>query len=282
MKSKNKTIIYGIIALLFMALFVLTCYENGAILSKELAKYIGTGPVTVIDVKMLFEIFVMIYPFFAILLFAPLTCMLLRKGSNLVSLFFAFLWTILVFVMEIYYASDINGNTIGLLNMDLSINSGSIGWFYLSLIVICFFSSSISAIGFKKGFDDLICKGKEVKGILLSLLFSYIIMNVVSVIAFIPAIVMAYIKWAITNEDIPTIFHAYIDKYAIIGLIIVSIVLIIIAIINIIKWYNKKSKSSYEDELETSAYNIDNFEIYKDNILEKNIDSYNNRIDKDF
>ena len=82
MKSGARTIIYSCIALLFMGLFAFCCINNGAILPEGLAQYIGQGPVEVTDVKMLFEILGMIYPFFAILLFAPLTCMLLRRGCN--------------------------------------------------------------------------------------------------------------------------------------------------------------------------------------------------------
>ena len=72
MKSGIRTIIYSGIALLFMGLFAFCCIHNGAILPEGLAQYIGQGPVEVTDAKMLFEILGMIYPFFAILLFALL------------------------------------------------------------------------------------------------------------------------------------------------------------------------------------------------------------------
>ena len=171
MKSGIRTIIYSGIALLFMGLFAFCCIHNGAILPEGLAQYIGQGPVEVTDAKMLFEILGMIYPFFAILLFAPLTCMLLRRGCNAIGLLFAVLWSVLVFVMEIFYASDINGKTIGLFNMDFTVETGNIGWLYLALIVICLFSSVISAVGFGERFDNLLSEDYEVKdrvkGILL-------------------------------------------------------------------------------------------------------------------
>ena len=206
MKSGIRTIIYSGIALLFMGLFAFCCIHNGAILPEGLAQYIGQGPVEVTDAKMLFEILGMIYPFFAILLFAPLTCMLLRRGCNAIGLLFAVLWSVLVFVMEIFYASDINGKTIGLFNMDFTVETGNIGWLYLALIVICLFSSVISAVGFGERFDDLISEDYEVKdrvkGILLSILFSNIIMTVVAFITFIPPVIMAFINYGITGEDI--------------------------------------------------------------------------------
>ena len=156
MKSGIRTIIYSVISLIFMGLFVLCCVNNGAILPEGLAQYIGQGPVEVTNAKMLFEILGMIYPFFAILLFAPLTCMLLRRGCNAIGLLFAVLWAGLTFLMEVFYASDINGNTVGLFNMDFTVENGNIGWLYLTLIVICLFSSVISAVGFGEKFDNLI------------------------------------------------------------------------------------------------------------------------------
>ena len=240
MKSGIRTIIYSGIALLFMGLFAFCCIHNGAILPEGLAKYIGQGPVEVTDVKMLFEILGMIYPFFAILLFAPLTCMLLRRGCNAIGLLFAVLWSVLVFVMEIFYASDINGKTIGLFNMDFTVETGNIGWLYLALIVICLFSSVISAVGFGERFDNLLSEDYEVKdrvkGILLSILFSNIIMTVVAFITFIPPVIMAFINYGITGEDIPTILHAFIVENAIIALIGVGSVLMIIASIYIWKY----------------------------------------------
>lgn len=240
MKSGIRTIIYSGIALLFMGLFAFCCIHNGAILPEGLAQYIGQGPVEVTDAKMLFEILGMIYPFFAILLFAPLTCMLLRRGCNAIGLLFAVLWSVLVFVMEIFYASDINGKTIGLFNMDFTVETGNIGWLYLALIVICLFSSVISAVGFGERFDDLISEDYEVKdrvkGILLSILFSNIIMTVVAFITFIPPVIMAFINYGITGEDIPTILHAFIAENAIIALIGVGSVLMIIASIYIWKY----------------------------------------------
>ena len=240
MKSRIRTIIYSGIALLFMGLFAFCCIHNGAILPEGLAQYIGQGPVEVTDAKMLFEILGMIYPFFAILLFAPLTCMLLRRGCNAIGLLFAVLWSVLVFVMEIFYASDINGKTIGLFNMDFTVETGNIGWLYLALIVICLFSSVISAVGFGERFDDLISEDYEVKdrvkGILLSILFSNIIMTVVAFITFIPPVIMAFINYGITGEDIPTILHAFIAENAIIALIGVGSVLMIIASIYIWKY----------------------------------------------
>lgn len=240
MKSGIRTIIYSGIALLFMGLFAFCCIHNGAILPEGLAQYIGQGPVEVTDAKMLFEILGMIYPFFAILLFAPLTCMLLRRGCNAIGLLFAVFWSVLVFVMEIFYASDINGKTIGLFNMDFTVETGNIGWLYLALIVICLFSSVISAVGFGERFDDLISEDYEVKdrvkGILLSILFSNIIMTVVAFITFIPPVIMAFINYGITGEDIPTILHAFIAENAIIALIGVGSVLMIIASIYIWKY----------------------------------------------
>lgn len=240
MKSGIRTIIYSGIALLFMGLFAFCCIHNGAILPEGLAQYIGQGPVEVTDAKMLFEILGMIYPFFAILLFAPLTCMLLRRGCNAIGLLFAVLWSVLVFVMEIFYASDINGKTIGLFNMDFTVETGNIGWLYLALIVICLFSSVISAVGFGEGFDSLLSEDYEVKdrvkGILLSILFSNIIMTVVAFITFIPPVIMAFINYGITGEDIPTILHAFIAENAIIALIGVGSVLMIIASIYIWKY----------------------------------------------
>lgn len=240
MKSGARTIIYSCIALLFMGLFAFCCINNGAILPEGLAQYIGQGPIEVTDVKMLFEILGMIYPFFAILLFAPLTCMLLRRGCNAIGLFFAVLWSVLVFVMEIFYASDINGNTIGLFNMDFTVETGNIGWLYLALIVICLFSSVISAVGFGERFDDLISEDYEVKdrvkGILLSILFSNIIMTVVAFITFIPPVIIALINYGVTGEDIPTILHAFISEKAIIALIGVGFVFGIIALIYIWKY----------------------------------------------
>ena len=240
MKSGIRTIIYSGIALLFMGLFAFCCIHNGAILPEGLAQYIGQGPVEVADAKMLFEILGMIYPFFAILLFAPLTCMLLRRGCNAIGLLFAVLWSVLVFVMEIFYASDINGKTIGLFNMDFTVETGNIGWLYLALIVICLFSSVISAVGFGEKFDELISDDYDiadrVKGILLSILFSNIIMTVVAFITFIPPVIMAFINYGITGEDIPTILHAFIAENAIIALIGVGSVLMIIASIYIWKY----------------------------------------------
>ena len=240
MKSGIRTIIYSGIALLFMGLFAFCCIHNGAILPEGLAQYIGQGPVEVTDAKMLFEILGMIYPFFAILLFAPLTCMLLRRGCNAIGLLFAVLWSVLVFVMEIFYASDINGKTIGLFNMDFTVETGNIGWLYLALIVICLFSSVISAVGFGEKFDELISDDYDiadrVKGILLSILFSNIIMTVVAFITFIPPVIMAFINYGITGEDIPTILHAFIAENAIIALIGVGSVLMIIASIYIWKY----------------------------------------------
>lgn len=240
MKSGIRTIIYSGIALLFMGLFAFCCIHNGAILPEGLAQYIGQGPVEVTDAKMLFEILGMIYPFFAILLFAPLTCMLLRRGCNAIGLLFAVLWSVLVFVMEIFYASDINGKTIGLFNMDFTVETGNIGWLYLALIVICLFSSVISAVGFGEKFDNLLSEDYEVKdrvkGILLSILFSNIIMTVVAFITFIPPVIMAFINYGITGEDIPTILHAFIAENAIIALIGVGSILMIIASIYIWKY----------------------------------------------
>ena len=240
MKSGARTIIYSCIALLFMGLFAFCCINNGAILPEGLAQYIGQGPVEVTDVKMLFEILGMIYPFFAILLFAPLTCMLLRRGCNAIGLLFAVLWSVLVFVMEIFYASDINGNTIGLFNMDFTVETGNISWLYLALIVVCLFSSVISAVGFGERFDDLISEDYEVKdrvkGILLSILFSNIIMTVVAFITFLPPVIIALINYGITGEDIPTILHAFIAEKAIIALIGVGSVFGIIASIYIWKY----------------------------------------------
>ena len=240
MKSGIRTIIYSGIALLFMGLFAFCCIHNGAILPEGLAQYIGQGPVEVADAKMLFEILGMIYPFFAILLFAPLTCMLLRRGCNAIGLLFAVLWSVLVFVMEIFYASDINGKTIGLFNMDFTVETGNIGWLYLALIVICLLSSVISAVGFGEKFDELISDDYDiadrVKGILLSILFSNIIMTVVAFITFIPPVIMAFINYGITGEDIPTILHAFIAENAIIALIGVGSVLMIIASIYIWKY----------------------------------------------
>ena len=240
MKSGIRTIIYSVIALIFMGLFVLCCVNNGAILPEGLAQYIGQGPVEVTDVKMLFEILGMIYPFFAILLFAPLTCMLLRRGCNAIGLLFAVLWAGLTFLMEIFYASDINGNTMGLLNMDFTVENGNIEWLYLALIVICLFSSVISAVGFGKKFDNLISEDYEVKdrvkGILLSILFSNIIMTAVAFITFIPPVIIALINYGVTGEDIPTILHAFIAEKAIIALIGVGSVFGIIASIYIWKY----------------------------------------------
>ena len=240
MKSGIRTIIYSGIALLFMGLFAFCCIHNGAILPEGLAQYIGQGPVEVTDAKMLFEILGMIYPFFAILLFAPLTCMLLRRGCNAIGLLFAVLWSVLVFVMEIFYASDINGKAIGLFNMSFTVEEGSFGWLYLALIVICLFSSVISAVGFGERFDELISDDYDiadrVKGIVLSIVFSNIIMTVVAFITFIPPVIMAFINYGITGEDIPTILHAFIAENAIIALIGVGSVLMIIASIFIWKY----------------------------------------------
>ena len=240
MKSGIRTIIYSVISLIFMGLFVLCCVNNGAILPEGLAQYIGQGPVEVTDAKMLFKILGMIYPFFAILLFAPLTCMLLRRGCNAIGLLFAVLWAGLTFLMEIFYASDINGNTVGLFNMDFTVENGNIGWLYLTLIVICLFSSVISAVGFGEKFDNLISEDYEVKdrvkGILLSILFSNIIMIAVSFITFIPPVIIALINYGVTGEDIPTILHAFIAKKAIIALIGVGSVFGIIASIYILKY----------------------------------------------
>lgn len=240
MKSGIRTIIYSGIALLFMGLFAFCCIHNGAILPEGLAQYIGQGPVEVTDAKMLFEILGMIYPFFAILLFAPLTCMLLRRGCNAIGLLFAVLWSVLVFVMEIFYASDINGKTIGLFNMDFTVETGNIGWLYLALIVICLFSSVISAVGFGEKFDELISDDYDiadrVKGIVLSIVFSNIIMTVVAFITFIPPVILAFINYGITGEDIPTILHAFIAENAIIALIGVGSILMIIASIYIWKY----------------------------------------------
>ena len=240
MKSGIRTIIYSVIALIFMGLFVLCCVNNGAILPEGLAQYIGQGPVEVTDVKMLFEILGMIYPFFAILLFAPLTCMLLRRGCNAIGLLFAVLWAGITFLMEIFYASDINGNTVGLFNMDFTVETGNIGWLYLALIIICLFSSVISAVGFGEKFDNLISEDYEVKdrvkGILLSILFSNIIMTVVAFITFIPPVIIALINYGVTGEDIPTILHAFIAEKAIIALIGVCSVFGIIASIYIWKY----------------------------------------------
>ena len=233
MKSVARTIIYSLLALVFMGLFVLCCVTNGGILPADLAKYIGQGAVEVTDAAMLFEILGLIYPFFAILLFAPLSCMLLRRGCNAVGALFAVLWTALVFVMEIFYASDIDGNTVGLLNMDFTVEKGNMGWLYLAMIAICFFSCVISAIGFGRRFDELLSGDDEiidrVKGILLSVIFSNIIMTVVAFITFVPPFVMAFINYGLTGEDIPTIFHAFVAENAIIALIGVISVLGIIA-----------------------------------------------------
>jgi hypothetical protein len=240
MKSVARTIIYSLLALVFMGLFVLCCVTNGGILPADLAKYIGQGAVEVTDSAMLFEILGLIYPFFAILLFAPLSCMLLRRGCNAVGALFAILWTVLVFVMEIFYASDIDGNTVGLLNMDFTVEQGNMGWLYLAMIAICFFSCVISAIGFGRRFDELLSGDDEiidrVKGILLSVIFSNIIMTVVAFITFVPPFVMAFINYGLTGEDIPTIFHAFVAENAIIALIGVISVLGIIASVYIWKY----------------------------------------------
>ena len=240
MKSVARTIIYSLLALVFMSLFVLCCVTNGGILPADLAKYIGQGAVEVTDAAMLFEILGLIYPFFAILLFAPLSCMLLRRGCNAVGALFAVLWTALVFVMEIFYASDIDGNTVGLFNMDFTVEQGNMGWLYLAMIAICFFSCVISAIGFGRRFDELLSGDDEiidrVKGILLSVIFSNIIMTVVAFITFVPPFVMAFINYGLTGEDIPTIFHAFVAENAIIALIGVISVLGIIASVYIWKY----------------------------------------------
>ena len=240
MKSGARTIIYSCIALLFMGLFAFCCINNEAIIPQELIQNSGQGTVTITDINMLFEILGMIYPFIAILLLAPLTCMLLRRGCNAIGLLFAVLWSALVFVMEIFYATDINGNTIGLFNMDFTVEAGNIGWLYLALIVICLFSSVISAVGFGERFDDLISEdyyvSDRVKGILLSILFSNIIMTVVSFITFIPPVAIALINYGVTGEDIPTILHAFIAEKASISLMVVSGLFGIIASIFIWKY----------------------------------------------
>ena len=82
--------------------------------------------VTITDVKMLLDVLGMIYPIMAILLLAPLSCMLLRRGCNAIGLIFAVLWSVLVFVMEIFYASDMSGKAIGLFNMNFTVEEGSI------------------------------------------------------------------------------------------------------------------------------------------------------------
>lgn len=237
MKSIPRTIIYSCIALAFMGLFVFCCVHNGAILPAGLAQYIGQGAVTITDTKMLFEILGMIYPFFAILLLAPLTSMLLRRGCNAVGLLVAVLWTALVFVMEIFYASDLNGNTVGLLNMDFAVADGNIGWLYIALIVICGFSSVLCAVGFGERFDDLLSEdyfiSDRIKGIGLSILFSNLIMTAVAFVTFIPPVVIAFINYGITGEDIPTILHAFIAEKAIISLIAVGSVMGIVASIYI-------------------------------------------------
>ena len=125
MKSGIRTIIYSGIALLFMGLFAFCCIHNGAILPAGLLQYGGEGAVEVTDAKMLFEILGMIYPIMAILLLAPLSCMLLRRGCNAIGLLFAVLWSVLVFVMEIFYASDMSGKAIGLFNMNFTVNGKS-------------------------------------------------------------------------------------------------------------------------------------------------------------
>ena len=238
MKSVARTIIYSLLALVFMSLFVLCCVTNGGILPADLAKYIGQGAVEVTDAAMLFEILGLIYPFFAILLFAPLSCMLLRRGCNAVGALFAVLWTALVFVMEIFYASDIDGNTVGLFNMDFTVEQGNMGWLYLAMIAICFFSCVISAIGFGRRFDELLSGDDEiidrVKGILLSVIFSNIIMTVVAFITFVPPFVMAFINYGLTGEDIPTIFHAFVAENAIIALIGIGAIMMLIAPVMIV------------------------------------------------
>jgi hypothetical protein len=142
--------------------------------------------------------------------------------------------------MEIFYASDIDGNTVGLLNMDFTVEKGNMGWLYLAMIAICFFSCVISAIGFGRRFDELLSGDDEiidrVKGILLSVIFSNIIMTVVAFITFVPPFVMAFINYGLTGEDIPTIFHAFVAENAIIALIGVISVLGIIASVYIWKY----------------------------------------------
>ena len=240
MKSVSRTIIYSCLALVFMGLFVLCCVTNGGILPADLAQYIGQGAVEVTDAAMLFEILGLIYPFFAILLFAPLSCMLLRRGCNAVGALFAVLWTVLVFVIEIFYASDIDGNTVGLFNMDFTVEQGNIGWLYIAMIAICFFSCVMSAIGFGRRFDEILSGDDEitdrVKGILLSIVFSNIIMTVVSFITFVPPFIMAFINYGLTGEDIPTIIHAFVAENAIIAIIGVTSVLGIIASVYIWKY----------------------------------------------
>ena len=61
-------------------------------------------------------------------------------------------------------------------------------------------------------------------------------MTVVAFITFIPPVIMAFINYGITGEDIPTILHAFIAENAIITLIGVGSVLMIIASIYIWKY----------------------------------------------
>ena len=63
-----------------------------------------------------------------------------------------------------------------------------------------------------------------------------IIMTIVAFITFIPPVIMAFINYGITGEDIPTILHAFIAEKAIIALIGVGSVLMIIASIYIWKY----------------------------------------------
>ena len=240
MKSGIRTIIYSGIALLFMGLFAFCCIHNGAILPEGLLQYNGEGAVEITDVKMLFEILGMIYPIMAILLLAPLSCMLLRRGCNAIGLLFAVLWSVLVFVMEIFYASDINGKAVGLFNMNFTVEEGSFGWLYLELIVICLFSCVISSVGLGEKFDELISgdydTADRVKGIVLSIVFSNIIMTVVSFIAFIPPSIMALANYGLAGEDIPSVLHAFVEEKVSIALMLVSGVLGIIASIFIWKY----------------------------------------------
>ena len=240
MKSGIRTIIYSGIALLFMGLFAFCCIHNGAILPAGLLQYGGEGAVEITDVKMLFEILGMIYPIMAILLLAPLSCMLLRRGCNAIGLLFAVLWSVLVFVMEIFYASDINGKAIGLFNMNFTVEEGSFGWLYLELIVICLFSCVISSVGLGEKFDELISgdydTADRIKGIVLSIVFSNIIMTVVSFIAFIPPSIMALANYGLAGEDIPSVLHAFVEEKVSIALMLVSGVLGIIASIFIWKY----------------------------------------------
>ena len=240
MKSGIRTIIYSGIALLFMGLFAFCCIHNGAILPAGLLQYGGEGAVEVTDAKMLFEILGMIYPIMAILFLAPLSCMLLRRGCNAIGLLFAVLWSVLVFVMEIFYASDITGTAVGLFNMNFTVEEGSFGWLYLELIVICLFSCVISSVGLGEKFDELISgdydTADRVKGIVLSIVFSNIIMTVVSFIAFIPPSIMALANYGLAGEDIPSILHAFVEEKVSIALMAVSGVFGIIASIFIWKY----------------------------------------------